>query len=307
MRAEMTELPVSVIVLTHNEEKNIGDCLGSIQGWTKEIFVVDSGSTDGTIEIAGKYGAKIVHHPFENQAAQLNWALDALPLKGDWILRLDADERVTPALRDELSAKLPALGEDVSALYVKRRVHFMGRWIRHGGYYPIWLLRAWRKGRAVCEQRRMDEHMTIKEGRAVFLDGDILEENRKDLHFWTEKHNGYALREAVSMFDMKFGADVGKGSATLFGTQEQRKRWLKEKVYAKMPLFFRPFAYFLYRYFIRLGFLDGREGLVWHFLQGFWYRFLVDAKMYEIKKRARAEDKDVRTVIAELYKIKDSD
>lgn len=279
------KLPISVIILTYNEEKNIEECLKSVYDWVDEIFIVDSYSTDGTLEIAKKYTDKIYQHPFENYAKQFNWALKNLPLKNEWIMRLDADERVTPELKEELLKKLPELQEDITGLYVKRRVYFMGRWIKHGGYYPTWLLRIWRKGKGYCEERWMDEHIKITEGKVFFLDNDIVDDNKKDLHWWIGKHNSYATREAIDILNLRFNfLKYDNIKPAFFGTQEQRKRWLKEKLYARMPLFIRPFLYFIYRYFIKFGFLDGKEGLIFHFLQGFWYRFLVDAFIYERRR-----------------------
>lgn len=296
--------PISVIILTYNEEKNIEACLKSLDGWAEDIFVVDSYSNDHTLEISRIFTDKIFQHPFENQAKQLNWALENLPINTEWVMRIDADEKVMPALRDELVDKLHTLENDITGLYVKRRVYFMGRWIKHGGYYPTWLLRIWRKNKAYCEERWMDEHMKVVEGKVSFLESDIIDENRKDLHWWIGKHNSYATREAIDIFNLKYGfLDYDTIPSKLLGTQEQRKRWIKEKIYANMPLFVRPFLYFVYRYIIKLGFLDGREGLIWHVLQGFWYRFLVDAKIYEIEKRARSEGKSVREVISDLYGI----
>lgn len=298
------KLPISVIVLTYNEEKNIEDCLESIYGWVEDIFVVDSYSTDKTLEIARRYTDKIYQHPFKSQAHQLNWVLENLSVKSEWILRLDADERVTPELRVELVTKLPKIEKSITGLYIKRKVYFMGKWIRYGGYYPIWLLRIWRNGKAYCEQRWMDEHMKLREGTVIFLNNDIIEKNMKSLHWWIGKHNNYATREAIDILNLKYGLiNCDTVSPRLFGTQEEKKRWLKEKLYVNLPLFVRPFLYFIYRYFIRLGFLDGKEGFIWHFLQGFWYRFLVDAKIYEIKNRAKKENKSMKEVIKEIYNI----
>jgi len=284
----MIKLPISVIILSFNEEKNIEDCLKSIYGWVEEIFIVDSYSTDKTLEIARKYTDKIYQHPFENQAKQFNWGLDNLPITTDWIMRLDADEMVTPELANELSYILPNISPDITGLYLKRRVYFMGKWIKHGGYYPTWLLRIWRKDKARYEERAMDEHVILHEGKTIRLKRDIIDWNKKGLSFWVEKHNQFASREMQAILDHyndRLELNPLYLAPSLLGSQEQKKRWLKEKLYLHMPLFLRSFLYFLYRYFFRLGFLDGKEGLIFHFLQGFWYRFLVDAKIYEMKKR----------------------
>lgn len=278
---------LSVVILTHQEEANLGFSLASLRGLDADIYVVDSGSTDATTAIAAEAGAHVVSHPFENHAHQLNWALETLPIATAWIMRLDADERLTPELVTELNALLPTAPADVTGLMVKRRVYFWGRWIRHGGYYPTWLLRVWRRGQARCEPVWMDEHMVVDGDRTLRLDHDLIDENRKGLGFWTDKHNRYADREVK---DFLARESTAKAAGTLAG-QAGRRRWLKENLYARSPRFLRALLYWLYRYIILLGFLDGRPGLVFHFLQGFWYRFLVDAKLEEIERDAPADAK----------------
>lgn len=296
---------ISLIILTYNEEANLANCLESVSGLGAEIFIVDSNSTDKTLEIAGKYGCKVFQHPFESQARQMNWALAELPIKTDWVIRLDADERVTPELAAELPGKLAKAAAGVTGFYFKRQVYFMGKWIKHGGYYPTWLLRIWRRGKAVCEERWMDEHMILTEGDAGFLENDICDDNKKPLNWWTEKHNSYATREAIELLNLEYGFLQGeKIDASISGAQDNRKRWVKNNLYSKLPLFLRAFVYFNYRYFLRFGFLDGGKGLIFHVLQGFWYRFLVDAKVYEVKHKAVSANKQVPEVITELYKVK---
>ncbi|MCZ7544616.1 MAG: glycosyltransferase family 2 protein [Anaerolineae bacterium] len=283
----METLPLSALVLTYNEEANIEACLRSLHGWVDAIFLVDSGSTDGTLDIVRRYTDHVYTHPFASWGLQLNWALAALPWESDWIIRLDADEYVTPALRDELRETLPALTDAVSALYCKRRVHFMGRWIRHGGCYPVWLMRVFRRHRVCFEQHLGEaEHPIVREGAVAYLKHDIVDDNRKGLTFWTLKHEGYAQREVASLMDTLGAARVEMKGA-LRGTPEQKRRWFKTNVYARTPLFLRAVAYFGYRYFLRLGFLDGVEGLIFHVLQGFWYRFYIDARIWEMRRNGR--------------------
>lgn len=271
-------LPITAIILTHNEEINIKNCLDSIKNWVSQIIIIDSYSTDRTQSIAQEYSCEIYEHPFKYQADQFNWALDNAKIKNDWILRLDADEYMLPELWWEIGGKLNAVPENITGFYMKRRVYFMGRWIRYGGYYPSWFLRLWRRGRARVEDREMDEHTLLLEGQPGYLENDFVDDNRKDLESWIAKHNNFSTREARER--LKAGDSEKE---RLLGGQVRHKRWFKNKIYLRLPLFLRSLVYFLYRYFFRLGFLDGREGLIFHFLQGFWHQFLIDAKIHEAK------------------------
>jgi len=291
------KVPVSVIILTLNEELNLGKCLENIAGWADEVFVVDSFSTDNTGQIAKRYNVAFIQHPFKNQASQFNWALDNLEMKNEWILRLDADEYLTEELKKEISKVL--MKENISinqpnqhksaainGFYIKRRVYFMGRWIKHGGYYPTWILRLFRKGKARSEQREMDEHFILLTGEAGKLKNDFIDDNKKDLASWINKHNDYSSREARERIKSQISNLKSQITIDLRG-QAARKRWFKEKFYYRLPLFCRAFLYFFYRYFILLGFLDGSEGLIFHFLQGCWHQFLIDAKIYEGRRNEK--------------------
>jgi len=279
-------MSLSVVILTRDEEENLPFTLDSLAGAGARIFVVDSGSTDRTCEIAREHGCSVVVHPFETHARQLNWALNNLPVETDWVMRLDADERLSEALKGELARKLPFFPADVTGLMLKRRVYFWGRWIRHGGYYPTWLLRIWRNGAARCEDRAMDEHMLILHGRIEKLENDIIDENRKGIGFWIEKHNRFSDNEVASL-----QVDAASMTSSDAGGPTARKRLFKNELYGRSPRFLRAFLYWFFRYFVLLGFLDGAAGFVFHFLQGFWYRLVVDAKLHE-RERARAAATD---------------
>ncbi len=292
---------LSVLILTHNESQHIGRCIQSLRLITDKIFIVDSYSTDNTVEIARKLGAVVVQNPWISYAFQFNYAIENQPFPTSWLMRMDADEYITPELAEEIKATLPTTGSGISGFYIKRRVFFMNKWIRHGGYYPIWLLRIWRRGQGTCEELWMDEHIKVNEGTLVRLSHDLVDHNLNNLTWWTHKHNNYAIREVIDLLNIKYNFDEkATVSPELFGTQEQRKRYLKLK-YATLPLFTRPLLYFLYRYCIKLGFLDGKKGLVWHFLQGFWYRFLVDAKIYEIYERVGKDKSQIVNHFLEEY------
>src|SRR3989344_7273475 len=226
----MTKLPVSVIILTYNEELNLPKCLRSVARYADEIIVVDSGSTDRTKAIAAEFGAKVVEHSFTNQAEQFNWTLDNCGIKNEWILRLDADEEILPELWEEIAAKLPEISSEISGFLMKRRVYFMGRWIRHGGYYPTWLLRLFRKGKGRSEEREMDEHILLSTGRAEKLEHDFIDNNLKGLHDWTAKHNNYSTREVKARAE-----DILATRYSLLATPVARKRQLKGW-YLRLPL-----------------------------------------------------------------------
>ena len=269
-------VPVTAIVLAHNEERNLPACLESMTAWVEELFVVDSGSTDSTVAIARAWGARVVEHPFEHYGAQRNWALASFPITTPWVLNLDADERVTPELRAAIQEATTRSDGSIAGYLVARRTVFMGRWIRHGGHYPVWHLRLFRSGRGRCEDRQYDQHFFV-DGRVEKLRGDLIDVFTSDVTTFIRRHLRWAQLEAQEQSTGGEGRIAGR---LLGGSPIERRRWFRE-VYGRLPLFVRPALYFVYRYIIRLGFLDGAEGLVFHLLQAFWYRFLVDAIMYE--------------------------
>lgn len=268
----MTACDLAAIILTKNEELRLPACLESLAGVASEVFVIDSLSTDRTVEIAQRYGARVLAHPFVNQADQFNWALANVETKAGWILRMDADERLSPELRRELAERLPGLDPRVAGLMLPLRIDFLGRTMRHGDSYPVWLLRVWRNGLGKYEEAWMDEHIVLTRGEVLNLHGDLIHEIPNSLSEWTLKHDGYAARECKDLI------------AEAAAPQPHLTRKLNKRLYLRLPPFYRAFIYWLYRYFFRLGFLDGKEGMIYHFLQGFWYRFLIDAKLYEMRK-----------------------
>ncbi|HEV7347245.1 glycosyltransferase family 2 protein [Telluribacter sp.] len=284
---------LSVIILSHNESKHIERCIKSLLPLTDKIFIVDSYSTDDTVQLATQLGAMVVQNSWVSYAFQFNYGIQHNPFQTKWLMRMDADEYITSELADELNRRLTDLPENISGLYVKRRVLFMNKWIKNGGYYPTWLLRVWQNGQGICEELWMDEHIKLSQGDTLNLEHDIVDHNLNNLTWWTQKHNNYAIREVIDLLNIKYNFDEKETVTPAFwGTQEQRKRYLKVR-YASLPLFTRPVMYFLFRYFIKLGFLDGTKGLIWHFLQGFWYRFLVDAKVYEVYQKAGKNKNDI--------------
>ena len=296
---------ISVVILTLNEELHIKRCIESLLPVTSNIFVVDSFSTDGTVDIATSLGAKVYKNSWPgNHAKQFQWGLDNCPIETEWVMKMDADEYILPKLACEINSRLNEIDGSISGIYLRRRVIFKERWIRYGGYYPTWLLRIWRYKSGVMEQRWMDEHIKITEGETTRFENDIVDDNKNDLTWWTTKHNNYATKEAVDILNNIYSFQkYDEVEPNFFGTQEQRKRKLKH-LYAKMPLFLRPFIYFTLRYIIKLGILDGKQGLVWHFLQGFWYRFLVDAKIYEMYQKAGKDKERLKVLLQNVYGVK---
>ena len=283
---------ISVVILTFNDEVQIESCMQSLAGGTDDIVVIDSYSNDTTVTICENFGARIFQNPFVNQAIQFNWALDNVDLKNDWVLRLDSDEILPDRLKREITSKVET-PNDCKGFYLNRRMYWMGRWLRHGRMYPHFILRLFKKGFARYEEKT-EEHLIV-DGEVGFLESDFLEDNKKNnLDYFTEKHLQTARGE-LSEIQNSESADVLKSlKPRLFGHKVNRTRWLKENIYMRSPLFTRPFLYFFYRYFVCLGFLDGKPGLIFHVLQAFWYRFYIDAKVYEARLAPKEIDfKDI--------------
>lgn len=301
----MKTLDVSAIILTKNEDIHIGRCLENVNKFAKQAFVVDCLSTDKTVEIAKGLGATVVLHEWPgNHAAQFNWALDNLPISTEWILRLDADEYLTDELIQEFYEKIPKLSSDVSAVVLPLGRAFMGRVLKHGIVNGIKMIRLFRYGKVRYEERMMDEHFLIQEGVQTEFQNKFIDDNRCSLRVFVDKHNGYSAKEAVHLLNAEYHfLEVEDADNENFSEGVRKKHQNKDK-YAKQPLFWRSFFYFCYRYFFKLGFLDGKEGFLWDFLQGLWYRMLVDAKVYEVKKACGEDKEKMKTYIENNWQIK---
>lgn len=278
--------PLSVLVLTHDEEENLPGLLSSLEGLEHELFVMDSGSSDSTLDIARAAGATLFEHPFDNYGAQRNRAQALLPDPSGWVLHLDADERLTPELRNEIARLMADPSPSFDGYMLRQRTIFMGRWIKHGGHYPVYHLRLFRIDKGRCEDRLYDQHFMV-EGRVGRSKHDYLDTIGADLMTWTMRHARWASLEADEQ--MLGGRREGRVQPRLGGTPIQRRRWLRVKVLNRGGLLGRSFGYWFYRYFFRAGFLDGKEGFIFHFLQGCWYQFLVGATIYE-RERAGSRD-----------------
>jgi glycosyltransferase involved in cell wall biosynthesis len=274
---------LSVLILARNEERNLEDCLKTLTPWCRDIHLVDSLSTDATLQIAERYRVSVHQHAFEGHTRQRKWALQNVPFQEEWVFALDADHRVTSELREELIRTFASPPANVDGFFVKRRQIFRGRWIRHGGYYPKYMLKIFRFRKAFLDDHEFDYRFYVA-GKTSKLQHDILEANRNEdnISFFIEKHNRFATEQAVEELKRRNGGLDYLVSPAFFGNPDQRTLWLK-KIWYSLPLFFRPFLIFFYRYFLRLGFLDGKEGFIFCFLQSFWFRLIVDLRIQELQ------------------------
>ncbi len=270
MGSDCKHCNITTIILTKDEEKNIGECINSAKLIADRIVVVDCGSTDKTVDIAKQNGAEVFFHQWESHARQFNWALDNCNIQTQWVFRLDADERISNELSQEIKAKLQ---NDSSAdgYQMRWRIYFMNKWIRHGGTHKPYFLRLFRFGKGRVEEKLMDEHIVV-DGTVENLEGDLIHYDYKGLDAWLKKHIWYSELE-IKMLNLQ--SNMGGGN------EIQKK---KRSFYYRLPMFFRARLYYWYRYYLQLGFLDGKEGKIFIYLQAYWYRFLVDAKIYEASK-----------------------
>lgn len=267
---------LTVVILTLNEEIHIKRCINNVLGWADKIVVLDSGSGDKTVEIAKSLGVTVCYRKFDNYSAQRNYAINELDFENEWMFFLDADELLSIELKEEISSML--LNENLSGVngfYINRKFFFLGKWIAHGGLYPAWFLRLFKPKFAKCE-REINEHITV-EGVTEKLKNTFTDDNLNSFGSWLIKHNKYADFESTQFNNTDVKSD-------LFGNQSERKQWVRQNIWNKfLPPLIRPFFYFVYSYFFRLGFLDGKIGFIYHFMQGLVYRFMIDVKYIERK------------------------
>ena len=272
---------IEVIIPVKNEEINLPFALASVQEWADRVWVIDSESTDKTCEIAKNEGAELVVKPWLGYAKQKNWALDTLDLKADWIFFLDADEAILPELRDEL---LAIASKDVdkvneSAFNINRYFIFLGKRIRHCGYYPSWNVRFFKRGKAEYEEREVHEHMVV-DGKTSYLKGHMEHYDRRGLELYMAKHNHYSTLEAIEILQQVTTKDETI-DAKLFGSAQQRRRWIKRHIYPRLPA--RWLFRFFWMYLLRLGFLDGINGLRFClFISS--YELLISLKTVELQQ-----------------------
>jgi glycosyltransferase involved in cell wall biosynthesis len=283
-----SKIPVSVLIPAKNEQANLPACLASLSR-ADEIFVVDSQSTDNSIEIAKSHGVNVVQFSFNGRwPKKKNWSLDNLPFRNEWVLIVDCDERITPELWEEIDQAIQ--NEEYTGYYLNRRVFFLGKWIRYGGKYPDWNLRLFQHKKGRYENlhtedipntgdNEVHEHV-ILQGKVGYLKNDMLHEDFRDLYHWLERHNRYSNWEASVYFNILTGKDDSDTiGANLFGDAVQRKRFLK-KVWVHLP--FKPFLRFVLFYIIQRGFLDGKAGYIYARLLS-QYEYQIGVKLYELR------------------------
>lgn len=277
---------ITAIILSFNEELHIQRCIERLWPVVERIVVIDSFSTDRTVEIARSLGAEVLQNPWRNYSDQFDWGMRNANITTDWTMRIDCDEYLEPGLQAALIATLPTLPSEVTACDFKRKLVFKGKFIRWGGYYSAILTRLWRTGVGEIEQRWMDEHIVLAHGeRRRIHGGDLVDENLKDIGWWIDKHNGYATRQMIDFINLEYPLFPRDDRVEHDDNKSAKwKRFLRAIVYARAPLYLRAVLYFMQRYFLRLGFLDGRTGFLWHFMQGFWYFMLMDAKLDEARR-----------------------
>ena len=278
---------IEVIIPVKNEEINLPYALASVMEWADAVWVVDCGSTDRTCEIAKKAGAVVVEQPWLGYAKQKNWALDNLELKADWVFFLDADEAILPELKKELLsiASLPVEEIRESAFNINRYFVFLGKRIRHCGYYPSWNVRFFKRNKARYEEREVHEHMVV-DGITGALKGHMEHWDRRGLELYMEKHNHYSTLEAKEILHQSKKEALAI-DASLFGTTQQRRRWIKRHIYPHLPA--RWLFRFFWMYILRFGFLDGITGLRFClFISS--YELLISLKTVELQQAENSND-----------------
>ena len=289
---------ITAIILTYNEEKHIERCLLSIKDTAKKIIIIDSFSTDNTLNILKKHNVEILQNKFINQSKQLNWGLENSNIKTEWMLRLDADEIVTKSLIEKVSEDLKNYSSNISGITVNRKLIFLKKNISFGGVFPHHTLRFWRNGKGKCEEAWVDEHIIV-DGEVVHINEDIIDENLNNLKWWINKHKSYAIREAINFLLMKENSK--NNNLKINDLPQFSKKKMKLKFYYNFPPILRPTLLFLYSYFLRLGFLDSWQGLIFHFLQGFWYRMLVDLNILKLQKKMKKKNLTLKQVAKLKY------
>lgn len=271
---------LSVIILTHNEEENIPQALDSVIKWADEVIVLDSYSTDKTLDIVSKYNCRLLQNKFENFSKQRNYALKNTIIQSEWVLFLDADEWVTEELKSEISNFIKTNPIE-NGVYLNRKFLWLGDWVKRG-YYPTWTLRLFRHKKAYCEDRAVNEHIIVS-GSVAKLKQHYIHQDQKSIGDWIVKHNVRATLEADELHKRDCKTLQKEIEVSLFGSQAERKRWVRYYFWERLPILIRPILYFIFRYIFQGGFLDGKRVFTYHFLQALWFPMLIDIKYLEGK------------------------
>ena len=295
---------ITAVILTFNESIHLQRCIESIFPLTKNIVVVDSFSTDDTVDIARRTGATILQRAWQNNhSVQFNWALSQLPASTEWVFRIDADEILTTALIDEIKQTLLTINSSIVGLQCIRKMVFQGSLLKYGGMGGTRTLRLFRFGHGRSESRWMDEHIKL-DGQSLNLSGAIIDNNLQSLEWWRAKHENYAKREAVDLLNLKYHFSASDSVASqAVVSQLSLKRKIKEKIYARLPKGLRSMAYFMYRYILLGGFLDDANGRSFHRLQGYWYRNLADRNVAQVERYKQEHGVDIKTAIMHVLGI----
>ena len=297
------KLSITAIICTYNEEIHLERCISSLYEVVEQINIIDSYSTDKTNEIALKYKANYYLKNWTTYSEKFNWALENTKIETDWVLRIDADEYLSTKLVENLYIQLPKIDTTKTAIRINRLMYFMGGPLKYGGMNPIYHVKIWRKGAAICEPKWMDERMNVLYGETITIKGDIIDHNLKNLTWWIDKHNYYATKEAIDVLILKSEYKKHIECNLLFSKKsENRRKWFKIQ-YLKLPVFVRPFLFFFIRYIIQGAFLEGKRGFVWTFLQCLWYRLLVDLKIEEAMKYINKNNISIEQYFKNEYNI----
>lgn len=276
---------IVAIILTFNSEDSITKVINSCKGIVSRILVVDSFSSDQTVDISTFLGCEVVKHEFDNYSKQRNWAQAYADLESaDWVLHLDSDEVISLELSESIQQAVAENSQEVDGYLVRRLSYFLGHPIKYGHINPSWHLRLFKASKGFCEDRLYDQHFVVP-GKTKKLKGFLLDLQLTTIENWTASHNRWSSAEALEVF-LKSEAEKNQAKtlpASLQGDLRMQKRWLKNNLYYRSPLLLRVFIFFIYSYFLRLGFLDGKTGLIYHVLQAFWFRFLTDSKIIEMQ------------------------
>ena len=293
---------ITALIITKNEEIHIERCINNIKKLVSDVLIIDSFSNDNTIEIAKKLNIKFIQNKFINHAKQFNFGLSQLSQDTDWVLKIDADEILTSSLIAEIKNKLPKLDKNINGIYIKRHLVFQDTLIKYGRLSPVRLLRLFRFQKGKCDNRWVDEKIKV-EGKTVQFKEYIIDQNLKSLSEWIRKHDRYSSAEALNYLLIKYNSLFNDIEQSQLNFETLSVVSLKSRnLYAKLPLIIRAFVIFSYRYFFCLGFLHGKAGLIYFFLQSLWYRILVDAKILEVEKLIKKNTK-IDLAIKEKLKV----